>query len=72
MNQYGNYERRAGNTNEWSDEEVLTSLSLFLLSKYPDAEEGQKYAVTISIYNGAAGTETWRLIKKGDAYEVVK
>jgi hypothetical protein len=68
MNQYGNFERRVGNANEWDDTEVLAALDFLLNDMFPDAAEGQKYSVTFSMYNGAAGTETWLVIKEGGAY----
>jgi hypothetical protein len=62
-NQYGNFERRKGNANEWVDSEIEAGLDFLLNTLYPDAAEGQKYAVTFAIYNGAAGAETFVMIK---------
>ncbi|MBZ9627071.1 hypothetical protein LB456_06355 [Psychroflexus sp. CAK57W] len=61
---YGNFDRRPGNSNFWSDEMILEAMNVVLESKNPDAENGQKYVITYAIYNGTSGTETVYLIKE--------
>lgn len=67
-NQYGNFDRRRGAANEWTDAEVEAGLDFLLNSLFPDADEGQKYAVTFAVYTGTAGTETFVMIKKDGKY----
>ena len=63
MANFGNFDRRSGNTAYWSDEMVIAALALVLENNDPDAEEGQKYTITVAIYNGSSGTEEFKLIK---------
>jgi hypothetical protein len=67
-NQYGNFDRRRGAANEWTDAEVEAGLDFLLNSLFPDAAEGQKYAVTFAVYTGTAGTETFVMIKDDGKY----
>ena len=63
MLRYGNMDRRTGNDAFWSDEMILEAFNLLLDDLDPNAEEGQKYAVTFDVYNGSNTTETFLLIK---------
>ncbi|MAW95803.1 MULTISPECIES: hypothetical protein [unclassified Leeuwenhoekiella] len=63
MLRYGNLDRRNGNDAFWSDDMILEALNLLLDNLDPNAEEGQKYAVTFDIYNGSNTTETDFVIK---------
>lgn len=60
---YGNFDRREGNSNYWSREMILEGLNLLLNNIDPDAEVGQKYSMTYDIYNGTNTTETMNVIK---------
>ncbi len=61
---YGNFDRREGNSNYWSDDMILEAMNVLLDSKNPEAENGQKYELTYAIYNGTSGTETIFVIKQ--------
>lgn len=61
---YGNFDRRVGNRNEWTDAMLLEAMQLLLDEIAPNAEEGQKYVMEFAIYNGASGTEKLALIKQ--------
>lgn len=66
---YGNFDRRPGNANEWTDEMLVVAMDVLLNgSVAPNAEEGQKYVMTFAIYNGAAGTEDLAVIKEGASW----
>ena len=60
---YGNFERRIGNANYWSDEMLAEGFGILLDNKDPNAEEGQKYVLTFAIYNGSSGFESLSVIK---------
>ena len=62
---YNNFDRRAGNPNDWTDAMILEAMNALLNGKVaPDAAEEQKFVVTFTIYDGNAGTETVALIKQ--------
>lgn len=64
MGNYGNLDRRVGNAAYWSDEMIVTAMGYLLDNVVaPNAEDGQKYIVTFTIYNGTNTTEDFRLIK---------
>jgi len=65
---YGNFDRRVGNANEWTDAMVLEAVNIVLDNIAPGAAEGQKYVVTAAIYNGSAGTEDFAVIKTGGVW----
>lgn len=60
---YGNFDRREGNSAYWSEDMILEAMIVLLDNKNPDAENGQKYELTFAIYNGTSGTETVFVIK---------
>lgn len=63
MGNYGNFDRRVGNSAYWSEEMIVTALGLILDNNDPSAQDGQKYIITIDIYNGSSGTEDFSVIK---------
>ncbi len=65
---YGNFDRRPGNANEWTDSMVLEALNVVLDNVDPGAAEEQKYIVTADIYNGSSGTEDFAVIKQGGVW----
>lgn len=65
MSNFGNFERRPGNANEWTNDMVLEALNIALDNVNPSAEEAQKYVVTVAIYDGSVGTESFAVIKEG-------
>ncbi|MCB4807529.1 hypothetical protein LG651_04645 [Tamlana sp. 62-3] len=69
LDSYGNFNRQGGGTT-WTDEALLKAFNLLLDELNPSAEEGQKYALSFAVYNGASGVETFFLIKEGGAWVV--
>ena len=65
---YGNFDRRVGNSNYWSDAMLVEGFNVLLDNMDPSAAEGQKYSMSFAIYNGAAGTETLNVIKTGGVW----
>lgn len=68
MDSYGNFDRRPGNSAEWTDDMVVEALGIVLDNLDSSAEEGQKYVVTFDIYNGSNATEIMSLIKTGGVW----
>jgi hypothetical protein len=68
MDNFGNFDRRQGNSAYWSDSMVLEALNVVLNDINPGAADGQKYVVTIEVYNGSNGTEDFAVIKAGGAW----
>ncbi|MGO4913458.1 hypothetical protein [Leeuwenhoekiella sp. W20_SRS_FM14] len=68
MLRYNNLDRRSGNDAFWSDDLIYRALNLLLNKLDANAEEGQKYAVTLDIYNGANTTETFFVIKTNGSW----
>lgn len=60
---YGNFDRREGNSAYWSDEMLLEGMRVLLNDIAPNAEVEQKYVLTFDIYNGTNTTESLSLIK---------
>jgi hypothetical protein len=67
-NSFGNFDRRSSSANYWDDAEITAGLDFLLQTLFPNAAEGQKYAVTFAVYTGSAGFETVVMIKEGDKY----
>lgn len=65
VSQYGSFDRRSGSGNYWSDDMLLAAFNVVLDTIHPNAEEGQKYVVTIATYTGAVVDESFNLIKTG-------
>ncbi len=65
MGNYGNMDRRAGNSNEWTNPMVLEAVAVVLDIIDPSAADEQKYVVTIEVYNGSNTTEDFAVIKMG-------
>ncbi len=68
MSNFGNFERRPGNANEWTNDMVLEALNVVLDNINPSAEEAQKYVATVAIYDGSVGTEAFAVIKEGGVW----
>ena len=60
---FGNFDRRVGNSNEWTDPMMLEAMNIILDDIDGGAAEGQKYLVTVDIYNGSSTTEDFAVIK---------
>ncbi|MET2986234.1 hypothetical protein [Aureibaculum conchae] len=65
--QYGNFDVRAGKAEE-SEEARLAKINTILLNNFPNMAEGQKFAVTYNIYNGANGIWEMKVILQGGVY----
>ncbi|WP_292943296.1 choice-of-anchor J domain-containing protein [Olleya sp. UBA1516] len=65
MLNYGNMDRRVGNSAEWTNPMVLEAVAVVLNQMDPSAAEEQKYVVTIEVYNGSNTTEDFAVIKMG-------
>ncbi|WP_372918972.1 hypothetical protein [Salegentibacter sp.] len=61
---FGSFDRRSTSDNYWSNDMILEALNIFLDELDPNAEEGQRYAVTYEVYTGSAGFETMSVIKE--------
>ncbi|RKQ51205.1 hypothetical protein BXY85_2227 [Roseivirga pacifica] len=61
---YGNFNRTGGGTS-WDDDTMLEAIAYVLANGDFINEEGQKYVVTVVVYNGATATEDWSLIYEG-------
>ena len=64
MDNFGNMDRRAGNSAQWTDEMVLEAITVILDGINPTAVEAQKYIVTIDVFNGSRTTEDFAVIKE--------
>ena len=66
MANFGNFDRRPSNNAYWSNEMILTVFSDLLDNVIAaGAADGQKYVITVDIYDGSSGTEDFSLIKEG-------
>lgn len=63
MDNYGNFERRSGNSAEWTKTMIAEALGYVLDKLDSSAADGQKYVVTYDVYNGSNGTEDTAVIK---------
>jgi len=64
---YGNFNRQGGTTG-WSDDMMITAIGIVLDNNDPSAADGQKYIVSVNIYNSGSGVESFNLIKTGGAW----
>jgi len=65
---FGSFDRRESSSNYWSEDMLLEAFNSLLNNINPSAEEGQKYALTYVIYDGATGNNTINLVKTGGVY----
>lgn len=65
---YKNFDLREGNKNFWTNDMLLEAINVVLNDINPDAEEGQKYAVSYAYYNGSSGVDTMYVIKENGAW----
>ncbi|MFP4844805.1 choice-of-anchor J domain-containing protein [Winogradskyella sp. PE311] len=68
VDNFGNFDRRPGNANEWTNDMVLEALNVVLDNLDPTAAEEQKYIVTADVYTGSNGTEDFAVIKMGGVW----
>ena len=65
MANYGNFDRREGRDEYWSNDMIIEAMNALLNNVVnPNAEEGQKYLLTFDVYNGSNTTEDIKLIKE--------
>lgn len=74
LNQYGNFGRPTSDSDlnatepsgnsRWNNLMMFKALPIVLNKINPSAADGQKYLVTVSIYNGSSGIESFNLIKE--------
>ncbi|MFI1744952.1 hypothetical protein [Thalassobellus sediminis] len=69
LSNFGNFNRTGGNSG-WTDDQMITGIGVVLDSLDPSAAEGQKYIVSVDIYNGSSGVENFSLIKTGGEWVV--
>ncbi|GEC71744.1 hypothetical protein SAMN05443543_101633 [Flavobacterium flevense] len=58
LTSFGNFSRTGGTTG-WSDDALLKAFNVVLKKNFPDAEVDQEFLVTINVYKGSAGTESF-------------
>ncbi|BAO75834.1 choice-of-anchor J domain-containing protein [Winogradskyella sp. PG-2] len=68
MDNFGNFDRRPGNSAEWTDAMVLEAINVVLNILDPSAAEEQKYIVTVDVYTGSNGFEDFAVIKEGGVW----
>ena len=61
---FGSFDRRDSSGNFWNDEMLLEAFNVLLDTRNPNAEEGQKYALTFVVYTGSTGSETKKVVKE--------
>ncbi len=59
---FGNFNRQGG-ASGWSDDMMFTAVSIVLDNINPSAADGQKYIVSVAVYNGSNAIENYSLIK---------
>ena len=59
LDSFGNFNR----TGTWTDDMIITALSVVLNNLNPSAEELQKYVLTIATWAPGNSTEDWEMIK---------
>ena len=64
---YNNFDIRVGKDEE-TIEARLVKLNIILKANFPASEEGQKFAVTYAVYDGANGFRTTNVVKEGADY----
>lgn len=73
LTRFGNFSRTGGTTG-WENPELLKAFNVVLKKNFPNTEVDQEYLVTVSVYNGAATTESFTVVldKSGDyIYQVL-
>jgi hypothetical protein len=60
LDNFGNFNRTSGN---WTDDQIITALGVVLDNLDPNAEELQKYVLTIATWAPGNSTEDWEMIK---------
>lgn len=65
---YGNFDRREGNANYWSNDMLVEGFNILLDDMDPGAVEGQKYNMTFNVYTGASGIQNLTVIKTGGVW----
>jgi hypothetical protein len=64
---FNNFDLRDGKT-EATPEQRLAKINIILKKNFPNAEQGQKYAVTYAFFDGSNGTATVNVVLEGADY----
>ncbi|WP_290698820.1 choice-of-anchor J domain-containing protein [Lacinutrix sp.] len=64
LDNFGNFNRTTTSASSWSDTMMVRALGIVVNNLNPTAEDGQKYIVTFDMFNGASGSEDFKLIKE--------
>ncbi|MGY6649338.1 choice-of-anchor J domain-containing protein [Wenyingzhuangia sp. IMCC45574] len=70
--QYNNFDRRPGGSAYWTNEMILKALNVFLKDRFPEAEEGDVFAVFADTYTGSRPVEEFRVILTEGEYVYVE
>ena len=70
LEQFGSFDRRASSSNFWSDDHMLEALAWWLNNSFPGVVnvDGQKYVLSVIIYNGAVVPEDFSLIREAGVW----
>lgn len=60
---YGNI-----STFNWTEEQIDAAMNTVILNKYPNMEEGQKFAITVFVYDGSSRNIVINYILEGGVY----
>ncbi|WP_405412159.1 hypothetical protein [Maribacter sp. Asnod1-A12] len=71
LNSFGNFNRQGGSTT-WTDEALLAAFNILLDNIDSSAAEGQKYLLSIDVYNGSSAIETFTVIKTDGVWVYVE
>lgn len=63
LENYGNI-----STFNWDDDQIDAAINTVIEARYPGLAEGQKFAITIYVYDGSSHNITINYIKEGDVY----
>ena len=63
LDTYGNI-----STFNWTDEQIDTVINTVINAHFSGMEEGQKFAITVFVYNGSAQNVVYRYVLNGDTY----
>lgn len=66
LEQFGSFDRRASSSNFWNDDQMLEALAWWLDNSFPGVvnEDGQKYVLSVIIYNGAVVPADFSVIRE--------
>lgn len=65
---FRSFDTRAGSDTAWNSDMILDAISIVLDRLNPGAEDGQKYSVSMVVYNGSTVTESQAVIKEAGVW----